>query len=95
MLDTLTRLYWDILACLSASSNEASFSRWRPTPFVKKTLVGIIIYAPRRCMRLYLRISVVAYVGTGDQRPGEVTLDQHLRGLRRGSYEHLDAVFGE
>src|SRR5438445_677414 len=36
MLLTRTRLKWAIPASLSAISNELSFSRWRPTPFVRK-----------------------------------------------------------
>ncbi|KKG01966.1 hypothetical protein DU80_03550 [Methanosarcina mazei] len=42
ILDTLTRLYFSILASLSASSKDANLSLWTPVPFVKNAFLGII-----------------------------------------------------
>ena len=40
MLETLTRLNSAMPAFLKASSKLESFSRWRPTPFVRKSFFG-------------------------------------------------------
>src|SRR5271168_2521898 len=39
--DTCTRLYFSMPACRKASSCDWALNRWRPTPLVKKTRVGI------------------------------------------------------
>jgi hypothetical protein len=41
MLETLTRLHFSIPAFRSASSSDCNFSLCLPTPFVKKTFLGI------------------------------------------------------
>src|SRR4029079_3847927 len=46
MDETLTRLQYATPALRSACSNDASFSRWTPTPLVRNMCVGTIVSSP-------------------------------------------------
>ena len=58
MLETYTKLYFSMLAFRKASSNDASRSRWTPTPLVKNIPVGTTMLTGFACSGLkiyYLR----------------------------------------